>query len=193
MRLQLAAGVRIAAAPVGSNTDKPAELTINVTGVKLSASEQIWLMNGTCATNGSNTCRFENVSPGKRTFGVTLSDWAMLREVNLVAGETKLLDVPFIADLPAGSVGVKLVRTLDGIAIRAIAPGGPAANQLEVNDLIVSIDRNRVTLDLADAIARLQGSASTKVVIGIERRGVKRDVTLERASGTHPMGFVVPR
>jgi hypothetical protein len=171
--------------------DKTATVRIEITGVaQQDFDDHIRLASGTCASYAYNICEYEHVPPGPNVYGVTTTHWTMLREIDVAPGETKKLKVPFVADLPPGHPGVAFERAIDGIAVASVAPGGPAVMQLQIDDLIVSIDGKRVTT-LDDAIARARGTAGATVTFEILRAGKAMTVTYPRSRGTQPLGFTV--
>lgn len=105
--------------------------------------------------------------------------------VALVALASGLAPAPILGCGPkwGGSIGAILVQRPSGQVYVKETPPDHAASRagIEVGDEIVSIDgKDTRKMSPAEVRAALRGPVGTKVKLGIERRGERREVIVER-------------
>lgn len=87
-------------------------------------------------------------------------------------------------------IGVAVAGAADGVAVRVIYPGSPAEGVLQVGDIIVAVDGERLAgRGLRDSMGAIRGEAGTTIRLVVKKAdGSERDVTLERRRVELPEG-----
>lgn len=79
-------------------------------------------------------------------------------------------------------IGAVLMRTREGIYVRKLVDGGPAAEVLDEGDVIVQVNEMEATEDLAAVVQAIRGEVGTEVDLWVKRAGsdTPERVTLRR-------------
>jgi hypothetical protein len=99
-----------------------------------------------------------------------------------VPGQDVVVDFT-LPSQPRAGLGIRISSAEGGMLVEGVIDGGPAqAAGLEAGDLVVAIDGQAAgELPLEDFVDLVGGAAGTEVVLGIERDGVRIDLTMVRA------------